>query len=669
MKIHLIFVLCCCFLFASMPCTVAQANENNPTIDNQLSLIPDEDIEKVETIVTTGTRTAKLLNDSPVLVEVVDGELIGKIAQGTLAQGLQYIPGVVVTRSVKDGYNVQMQGFGGDHVLVLIDGQPIISPTGSAADLDQIAVANIVQIEVIRGAASVMYGSSAMGGVINVITDGITTQQLSIEHDIGTYLDNAIQSDDINHTTKIYLQQPVQEWLTSLSAVRINDQGFDYDPETVNQNAAQVDKQFIWLTAMQDTAEQRQRFQYKYMNENKFRYVQAIPGQQQRLSYQTDVDQHQIDFGWFLDQQSQQPWQVNLRYINHQETSGRSNSIRESSIVLGELALQKIWSFADFELVTGAEVHVDQLDQIKPETQVVEIDDQQRQSMEVFAQANWRIQDHQVLLGVRSQYDSDFSWHQAVRLSAMKNLDWQEYQLQWRLGVGQSYRVPNLKERYYLFDHSGLGYMVLGNPELLPETADSWQSSLTVDTQLADGKFTWHADLNLHYTKMKDIIVNEIDSESSQQSGIDFYQYQNIAQANLSGFDLTQALRTDLWQIQLSYSYLDTETEQQPLTSRPRHQLKLNINLDIPDHEMELIAYGVYQAHEAVSDDYVGVLNNEYLTVNLVLERQLAEHLKWRIGLNNLFDEHQDPSARSRQLFDARPVSSRQLMLGISYQM
>jgi outer membrane receptor for ferrienterochelin and colicins len=135
-------------------------------MDTITQTTPDKN--QAEHIVVTGTRTAKLLSNAPVLVDVIDGGTIAKISQGTLAQALNYILGIVIKRSVKDGYNIQMQGFDGDHVLVLIDGQPIVSPTGSSADLDQIPASNIAQIEIIRGAASVMYGSAAIGGVIPI---------------------------------------------------------------------------------------------------------------------------------------------------------------------------------------------------------------------------------------------------------------------------------------------------------------------------------------------------------------------------------------------------------------------------------------------------------------------------------------------------------------------
>ncbi|MCP5008460.1 MAG: TonB-dependent receptor plug domain-containing protein, partial [Aestuariibacter sp.] len=99
-----------------------------------------------ETIVVTGTRSPKALYTSPVNVEIIEQATIERLSRGTLRQLLEVMPGVVVTRSRKDGYNIQLQGFSADRVLVLMDGQPLISPTGSAVDLDQISVNNIKQI-------------------------------------------------------------------------------------------------------------------------------------------------------------------------------------------------------------------------------------------------------------------------------------------------------------------------------------------------------------------------------------------------------------------------------------------------------------------------------------------------------------------------------------------
>ncbi len=72
-----------------------------------------------------------------------------------------------------------------------------------------------------------------------------------------------------------------------------------------------------------------------------------------------------------------------------------------------------------------------------------------------------------MIIGLRGQQDSDFGSHFAPKIGVRGNLlateDWKGV---LRANYGQGYRVPNLKERHYLFDHSSLGYMVLGNPDL-----------------------------------------------------------------------------------------------------------------------------------------------------------------------------------------------------------
>ena len=623
----------------------------------------------LERIVVTGTRTAKLLSNSPVLVEVVDGETIAKISQGTLAQALNYIPGVVVKRSVKDGYNIQMQGFDGDHVLVLVDGQPIISPTGSSADLDQIPASNIAQIEVIRGAASVMYGSSAMGGVINIITVKSDSPLVRVDYDISHYQGNTIEDGDINHTVKFNVVENYSGWRTQLNALLIDDQGFDYDSETVNQDAAAVEKKFLTLSASKEHEDIATSIKYNWLDDNKLRDSATIPGQSEIIFYQTDVTSHQLDLGLKSVSNLKAPWQVNGRYISHEETSGQSNSLRETQIELMEINGQKIFQFDGLEVVTGGVVHADTLNQDKPAEDVVEIDDASRESAEIFAQGNWIKADYQILAGIRAQYDSDFDWYNAVRLSGMKSYTLDSGSLQLRVGVGQSYRVPNLKERFYVFDHSALGYMVLGNKDLEPETADSINSSLTFNTTLADNAVDLRTDFSVHYSNTNNLIDSVIDPELSEKAGISIYQYQNISEATIHGFDLSSQLKFSDWQMQLNYSYLTSEDEEgERLPSRPRHQVKFNINYDISAYDIALIAYAVYQADEAVPDSYDGIANNQFTTFNVVFNQALTNQFSWRISIDNILDEHKSSSANQDNFFDARPVSSRTIGAGVSYQ-
>ena len=128
-------------------------------------------VPRLGDIVVTGTRTEKQRDEAPVRTEVVGRQEIRDTAASTLKEALANVPGLQLHEiHGKSGYHLSMQGLGSDQVLVLIDGLPISASTGSSVDLSQYLVSDVERIEVVKGAASAQYGSSAMGGVVNVIT-------------------------------------------------------------------------------------------------------------------------------------------------------------------------------------------------------------------------------------------------------------------------------------------------------------------------------------------------------------------------------------------------------------------------------------------------------------------------------------------------------------------
>ncbi|MGL1956027.1 MAG: TonB-dependent receptor plug domain-containing protein [Colwellia sp.] len=220
-------ILCCaCFSFTSL----AEFSELNT--DDQL-----------ERIVISGTRTPKLLTNSPISIQVIDQETIETLTQGTLTNTLNYIPEVVVTRNVIGDYNIQMQGFDSNHVLVLVNSQRLISPAGTAVDLDQINANEIERIEVLGGAASVMYGSSAMGGVLNIITKNYDENQTTISLQVDHYAD-ATDDQTLSHTTRLSGNLILDNWAHKISLLHLNDSGFDYDPSTIKQGASGITREY-----------------------------------------------------------------------------------------------------------------------------------------------------------------------------------------------------------------------------------------------------------------------------------------------------------------------------------------------------------------------------------------------------------------------------------------
>src|SRR5690606_3607493 len=164
---------------------------------------------------------------------------------------------------------------------------------------------------------------------------------------------------------------------------------------------------------------------------------------------------------------------------------------------------------------------------------VTEVDAVERDSLEFFSQLILPLGvNAEISPGFRWQHDSDFGGYFAPSLAARQHGAWQGLNIQWRQSLGVGYRVPSLKNRYYLFDHSVNGYKVLGNPDLQPEESRSVQLSVS----FTDEQF-FHAEIALFYNRIRDLIET-IDS-GERDGNVLIYQYSNYANAATYGTDIT----------------------------------------------------------------------------------------------------------------------------------
>jgi len=132
----------------------------------------EEDVLQLEQVVVTGTRTEHYIKDVPVRTEVITSREIETKNAGNLFQVLEGTPGIRVEQQCQfcNFTMIRMQGLGAEHTQVLIDGQPMYSGLAGVYGLQQISTVNIDRIEVVKGAGSALYGSSAVAGAINIIT-------------------------------------------------------------------------------------------------------------------------------------------------------------------------------------------------------------------------------------------------------------------------------------------------------------------------------------------------------------------------------------------------------------------------------------------------------------------------------------------------------------------
>ncbi|MDY0072572.1 MAG: TonB-dependent receptor plug domain-containing protein, partial [Thauera sp.] len=127
---------------------------------------------KLGEVVVTATRQAQRVDEALTSVDVIDRARIERSGHSTLTELLAAQPGLQVTSNGGPGAStgVFIRGAASGHTLVLVDGMRIGSVTSGAATLEAIPAELIERIEIVRGPASALYGSDAIGGVIQIFT-------------------------------------------------------------------------------------------------------------------------------------------------------------------------------------------------------------------------------------------------------------------------------------------------------------------------------------------------------------------------------------------------------------------------------------------------------------------------------------------------------------------
>ena len=132
----------------------------------------EEDELSINQVVVTGTRTPHYVKNVPIRTEVLTSQAIANKNAQNVYEALEGVPGIRVEQQCQfcNFSEVRMQGLGAEHTQVLIDGEPIYSGLAGVYGLQQMGTNDIDRLEVVKGAGSALYGSSAVAGAINIIT-------------------------------------------------------------------------------------------------------------------------------------------------------------------------------------------------------------------------------------------------------------------------------------------------------------------------------------------------------------------------------------------------------------------------------------------------------------------------------------------------------------------
>ncbi|WP_268224459.1 TonB-dependent receptor [Sinomicrobium oceani] len=198
--------------FKSVEKTIATGEYREKALDFEL----EEDMLGLEEVVISGTRNRVNVKKSPVVVNVLDAKLFNATQSISVADGLNYQPGVRVETNCQNcGFTqVRLNGLDGSYTQVLVNSRAVFSALNSVYGLEQIPASILDRIEVVRSGGSALYGSNAIAGTVNIITKEPVLNSWQIEGSLGLIdgktpdrtlnVNATVVSEDLNSGITVY---------------------------------------------------------------------------------------------------------------------------------------------------------------------------------------------------------------------------------------------------------------------------------------------------------------------------------------------------------------------------------------------------------------------------------------------------------------------------------
>ncbi|MFK7776364.1 MAG: TonB-dependent receptor [Saprospiraceae bacterium] len=483
-------------------------------------------------VVVTGTKTFKRQTQSPVIVNVIDSKSLRNVQACSLSEGLRFQPGLRVETDCQtcNYTQLRMNGLGGGYSQILINGRPIFSPLTGLYGMEQIPTNMIDRIEVVRGGGSSLYGSSAIGGTVNVITKIPTENSFDLNYTHQSINGEAAENILSGNATTLSHQgnAGVSFFINRRERAMYdhNEDNFSEIPELKNSSVGA--NLFFQPT-------ENQKLEMSISNLSEYRYGGEMIDVPSHLALQSEERTHnvwmgnidyQINFNddnssfisYLAAQNTERDHYTgifpddSLAIVNHlvAPPSGISdNTTFQAGVQLNHL-LQHFFGGTNVLTVGGEYVVDDVFDEIVAYRYKV---DQLTKTVGGFLQSDWEVTPSiNLLTGVRldkhNLVDRIIASPRASLLYKLKNTT--QFRLTWSTG----FRAPQAfdADLHIAFAGGGISRISL-SPDLKEERSNSWSGSINYD--LPKEKFIVGFTVEGFYTYLKNAFYQESIGEDA----------------------------------------------------------------------------------------------------------------------------------------------------------
>lgn len=576
-----------------------------------------------ETIVVTGSRRAQPLAETTTATEVITRDDIKNSGSENIAGLLSHHPGLDVQQSFR-GSDVRMQGLSSTYVLILVDGERAIGRIGGAIDLQRFPLEDVERVEIIKGPSSALYGSDALAGVINIITRRGTER---FEAKLHSSMGQLGKSD-----LSVEIAAKHGPWATLSSVGWHAGAGYDLDPGNVASTASSYNerhiRQHITYTPRKPLTI---RANGEYLHRDQVGIDGSATGAVFDRTSRTEIAGISLGAEWRFAGETRlsasarySAW--NDQLLRDQRLSQALDSYESTREKLGELRTQFDASLAKGHYLSiGAEGLAESLraDRLS--------NSGSRYRGALFAVDEWTLDSRAYIVlspGIRIDTDSQFGTRATPKLAA--RWDAREDVI-LRASYGQGFRAPNFRELLLFFENPAVGYRVLGNQALKPETSHGANTSVEAKLRPA----MW-ATLSGFFNEVDDLITTDLalDMEGTQVFG-----YVNIESARTAGTEARlKTLPLPGLTVDAGYTFTSTldRSTGRALPGRSRHQATLRTTYQPPDSSLTFSLRGGVYGPRVFFEDEESVTTAPYGDISGRVAGDIASYLSVFAGAENL---------------------------------
>ncbi|MDH0712137.1 TonB-dependent receptor domain-containing protein [Acinetobacter johnsonii] len=644
----------------------------------------EKEATQLQTIVVSATGYEQDVSKAPASITVISREELDKREYNDITDVLRSVPGVVITGE-NASQTVSIRGMSSNYTLFLVDGKrqysKDVNPNGDDYGMEKNIlppVASIERIEIIRGPVSTLYGSDAMGGVINIITKKVTDVWTG-NVELGTTIQDKNNSGDIRNGS-VYLAGPIIQDKVGLQLGlnRLERKEDSYLGGFTGHTTESLNSRLTYVLNDQHDLAVEANFFTQESEATAGKTVAATGADSASRNIRSVYAlTHNGRYADNLDSKSY------IQYENSKNPDRENTVVGTKGIDLETWTANTQWNWllGNHTLAFGGyykdESLLDRATNRNP--LVPEFDELTRWSAAAFLEDTWSLIDRfNLTLGARYDHDELYQGNISPRIYGVYNFT---DQFTVKGGVSTGYKQPDIRsvtDGFYSVTGgsgspttTGRG-IIKANPDLEPES--------TVTSELG---FYWNNDyvntsITGYVTQFKDRIeeIRECDSTGNadynrndvstwkcSENGIPFAfisTRENIGKAELRGVEVTfDAKLAEYTTLTANYTFTDTEIKSgqfkgQPLNGMPEHVFNVTVDHDLTDALniwSRLHVRGEttpYLGRSSMSDPIPG-----YNFLDVGFNYKFAPNLKGKFGVYNVLDETAQ-NADGEQTLDGR---------------